>query len=604
MAEEYRWWLHMMTKERPRIEVHASGDDLDDIEAAHVGDKIVSYWQHECGLTDTEETAASDSLVQGISYIAPVWRRNGQQITEILEYSEQPVESKGVKSNIKRVKKTSGDMAFDNYNSLNTNYFPIGATHWGEVTHLVTAQLVTLEYLEAAFGKSFDPDKLEPVDPSRLNLEAISQASLYIDEAFGFRSEDQEHKQYLMVQYRERAGNDDRGRYVIYVGEQLMHDGDLPYVDNAREIDPNDVYNVTMGLIPFPLFKDSSRLVPQSKMAALIPSQIELNQLKTDEARLRLASRPKLLAPQGMLDEDQWTDEYGELIELNPEQLALGAPTWVDGPQQGMMMAADSVMRKQREFQERAGRPPITQGKNDTQVRSALHASVLAEAAEIPIDIIITQREKVLSTLIKLTMSISRQRYTKNKLIEIYGQDHGGRVEMFRKAKLRQDVRVVPGSGKPVNHAAKKLEILELARAGVLNDPKTGVPDQYMLFQMLDLSTERPEVDELWRERSRAENDCLVMLSGIAVIPSKWQDHNLRMTICQSFMNRRNYEEATDSVKALFIAYLDEHAEMFNDSQPGLGMGAEVDDAELGPEIERADAALAGRPQPNLQLLA
>lgn len=566
MLPAHRFRRAQFFKTKPVISAMEGGYELADVERAYAASKVCEFWRSNTGWLDAEKEAFSWMDVAGLSFISPVWRSNPFNKRKDIEYDydeKNPEDPQGVIDYVKKTEKEvpEEDIAFDVFHILQTFLFPLSATTFDKVTGIMTADIVSRDWIETHFEQAMPWDKMKTVDNSKLNYDIIERVNNFVSAEFGYcNPETIAEDRYLFIQHRERpTRKHPKGRYYLTLGGQVIREEDLPYVDEARMIDPRDEFNLTMGMIPWFAMKIAGKLVPPSPMQLLRKAQAELNDLLTDEANNRKSvGRNKIVVEQGTLSKDQFTSEHGEIIEL-PQGTSI-QPTVVQG--QPLVGIGAEIERKTNSIDDISGRTAMYKGQNLPQVRSAFHLSILEEASStIPNDEI-REREKVHEMVAKFALALAQKRMPKSKVIEICGDDAAGYALMFLSGNIRTDIRVQEGSAIPRNQAAREAKLQELLQYGAFLNNKTGQQNMDLFWKMMQMGTMNKNFDKEEKQHQRARNENYLMLMKVVIAPFEYEDHLIHLEECLDFMARNEFYRAPAAVQALFIAHLNAHRDM------------------------------------------
>ncbi|OGV45196.1 MAG: hypothetical protein A2017_06555 [Lentisphaerae bacterium GWF2_44_16] len=577
MLPTFHWRMERMFKEQPVITCFAGGDELTDDEKAYVASKLCDYWRSNSGWLNAEKEAAGWVDVSGMSFIAPVWRRNPflEVKTKKYEYSDEPFEVDKLISHIKEqeINRPDYDVAFDVFSIFNTFLFPLTANKWNKITGILHADIVSYDFLCEHLGEKLTEKDLRTVNPSEINYDALDRVNSYVSGEFALsKPPPEQEKRYLLLTYREKPSFKNRdGRYVVIAGGKKIIDAALPYIKEAREIDPSDEHNISMGVVPWSAMEVPGRLIPPAPMELLRETQVELNDLLTDQKQNRkTVGRNKILIQEDTLDKDAYTDEHGEIIELGKQDTP---PVIMQGR---TLEGIDSeIAQKRSAFDDLSGRNQLFRGQNPAQVRSAFHLDILREEGAMIIDGETRRREKVHEMVARLCLAICRRRMGREKLIDIVGQDAAGfAVSFLESGNIRFDIRVKEGSALARNHASYEAKLVDMLRAGAFNNPQTGTLDVDLYWRMSKLGTLNFNVDKQAKIRTRARNENHLMYHGNEIImPQKHEDHYLHIEEHKDFMNRPEWYNAAEEKRVNMTAHLETHTNMLNEQQsPNLFM--------------------------------
>jgi len=336
-------------------------------------------------------------------------------------------------------------------------------------------------------------------------------------------------------------------------GNQVVYDDDLPYVEEAREIDPNDVKNLTMGVVPLFCTKFPGRLMPPSICDAMRPMQVELNRVLTDRKQNRMTiGRNRLLTREGSL-RSEYTSEHGELIEYggtDKPELFPGAP---------LVGIENEIAAQRQSFDMLSGRPEVLQGLNLPQVRSSWHMSIIREAASWVLSEAAMAREKATSMVMQLSLAIGRRRYTFNRLATIYGRDNLGDVPNFFKANLRTDVVIERGSLIPRSHAEFEAKIMESYQYGLFVKEEQSVNDNEAVREMLGMGSMNLGLSGKELERKRVRRENAMLGTGQIFAPFQQDDHALHIKEHLRYMQTVEFQDSPSEIQQAFWAHTNLH---------------------------------------------
>lgn len=625
MLNHYRRWNHYLFQQDPVITAYEGGRELADAERAKVASSLMDFWEKNNGLREARQEATQWAGVTGIGYLVPTWRKNLQRVKRrTLVFNEEGEENEDGQVRYvqdSEVEETRSDLLVESYNPLQVYPFPLTAQRWSRVEGVMTLDLATHSWIRDHIDADVDEDDLEAVGPEEINATAIERLNRFVSPEFGLKPEDNNRDElYIICQWFERPTREHKdGRYVLMVGGQIVRDEKLPFVEEARAIDPMDRLNLTMGIIPvFPMDFPGKLIPPPPFGSDMRKAQVRINDILTDMRQNRkTVGRSKLLYEKGTLDEDQWTDEHGERIPLEPgtsvtPQVVQGQP--LNGIDYEMQIATHS-------FEQQSGQTQVLQGQNPSQVRAAFHLDILREEAMTLMYQTIEKQEESYEVIAKLMLEIARQRYSPERIIEIYGTDHAGQALTFATAKINPDIRVRPGSMKPRNKAVTEAKLTELLQYGAFGQNNENI-DQY--WEMSELGTLNRAVDHTEKQRIRAENENTRMVRYQEVIePWEHERHDIHIEEHLGYMGRPEWYEADEEVKQITLTHLEMHRMMqmaavapeamqSTEPVPGFagesqipsvggkgGTGASQDAAAVAPQGQETQAA--SRPPSNQQ---
>jgi hypothetical protein len=578
MIQVFQWKLHQQFRQRPVLTAFGSGSELIDEERAAVASRLADHWRENNGWEEAEKQAAQWLEVGGAAFLSPVWRSKPglDETIEVPKFTGVPrVDEKTKQITFTEVtlqKTRGGDIAYDVWNTLQTFTFPRYESDWNKVTGVLTADLVDYDWARHHLRIDINEDGLNPVHAEDINLSALDRLRRHTPAGFSVFNNDfpVDDRRYLLLQWRQRPNPDfPKGRFVITLGDRLIHDDVLPYFEEARAIDPNDEHNWTMGIFPWFAYDIPGLLIPQSPMTILRDHQIRINDLKTDEAQNRKSiGRNKIFYDEGMIDDEAFTNEHGEMIPMQ----SIGGQLPVNFVQgQPLVGINQEITRAEQAFDDASGRPALFRGDNPPQVRSAFHLDILREEAQTAMSAFIRGREEFHQNVGKMCLEMARRRYSQKRIIDIFGKDKAGMALTYKSAKIYTDIIVKEGSALPRNKAAKEAKALELFRSGAFDGPN-GQKNVNMLWEMLELGTLNRSISSEQKQRNRARfENRLILLGEIErerhILPLDYEDHALHIEVHEDEMASPEFYNASPERRALYETHIDMHHDFLAEQQ-------------------------------------
>lgn len=565
MFDAFRWRQSQLGQEQPVPVAIEGGMDVADAEAALVSSRLMRYWYDQCGLKQAMEDAGAWTDTGGISYIVPSWRKSVTRRVKRKVVLDEPrkVLSKNGLTLLSFVDDSSemvktGDLAFDTYSSLQVHPLPCSADSWTKVNAVIIADTMSKPELGRMLKhyKVEMPDNPEEMSEVTLNEQILRNINANVGGIFGTNTIDTKECLYLVLTYLERPCEEyPDGRYVMVAGGKVVYDDVLPYVNEAREVDPNDVRNLTMGIIPMFATRFPGKLIPPSIASAMIQPQIELNRALTDQKQNRMAvGRNRIIVRQDALRQP-FTDEHGQIIEFTgsdkPEYLPAQTLPGIEN-EIGMWKEATDAA---------GGRPAVLQGENLPQVRSSWHMAQIRQAAQWSLNEGAYEREKALTNLMQLCTAIGRREYSFQRMAEIYGEENLGDIPAFFRANLRVDIVIQKGSLVPRNHAEYEAKILELYQHGMFVKEEFSQNDNDKALKMLGMGSMNIGLDgkELQVKRIRREN--AAMQAGELFGIFDHDDDNLHIKVHMDFMQTVDFQRLPPNAQQVFWAHTSLHGD-------------------------------------------
>jgi hypothetical protein len=568
LSSHYRWWMRKMFKTKPTLTAYAGGKEAVDSERAQVVEAIFDHWRTNNGWLEAEKEVARWMYACGRGYCEPVWSQIPTFHKRVTRRKMLPTPTKNGKGLLSFVEESTvdafgGDLQFRVHNPDATFLFPLSAKRWEEVHTIVTADIVTRDYIERFLGRPVAERELLPVETHEINQELVDNVARFT----GSYTDHTVRKdpRYLIITSRERPSFAyPAGRLRVVGGGMTLADEPLPYLQEVREIDPTDALNLTMGIVPWFGERVAGTLLPPSRARILRHQEEVIDALLEDiDINRRQFGQNRFIGPKSELQNNKITEEKGQVITYegpgNSDITVLKAEPLV-GAMTEKAAAEDT-------FDRIAGRPQVLQGSNDTQVRSAVHFDILREEAEEDLALDVTTREQFAEKVGRLALSIARRRYDVERVTLIYGEEKAGYASAFMATNIPYDLRIAEGSAMPRNYASREAKILDLWLAQAIVRPD-GQPDPIAFWTMLDLGVVNPTASDTMKARQSAENDFRRMLyEGTPVTPQPHENHPLHLATYGALMEEERFKRAPDERKALVFAHLQLRTAMFGQLQ-------------------------------------
>lgn len=573
-------YLRMMWEiygDNPAIVAYEGGMEAKDSMAAKCVVQICDYLNSNNGWKQAKLKLGSWLMVSGTAYVMPYWKKNARFAGKKNKkfFMEKPVKTEKGFSHLftQPVDTYDSDIAFEVLSPLSSYCFPLDASCWENVNEFMTVNLSTLDALERKAGKKLLKEELEPHSEGAVNFEALNRINRFVSDKFGYAADmTAGEDRYLEIQYWRRPCPEyPNGRHVYGYGGKIIHDGPLPYVDIARAIDPGDNFNLTMGIIPQFSYIMPGMLHPQAPITNWRPAQVRLNSLLTDQTQNRqTVGRNKLIVEEGGLPPDKFTDEHGEIIEVKPGMTV--SPQYLQAaPLAGIEQEMD---RAEYSLQQTTGQTNAVQGKNDTQVRSAMHFEMLRSSAAVVNWMMLDQAEENDSKVAKFVVEMARQYWSEDRMLDVVGRDRAAYYLAFRDLVIPMDIRVKRGSAMSRNYILRQEELDKFLQYGLFSkdiDPQTR--QLYLRATELGYLFDATDKDAVHRNRAGYEN--LRIAVGEAIEPMEDEEHLVHIEEHNRWLQSPEGRASDDSVQAVLRAHIEMHRYMYSSQMaPQLDMPA------------------------------
>lgn len=295
----------------------------------------------------------------------------------------------------------------------------------------------------------------------------------------------------------------------------------------------------------------TGRFYSQSTITDLIPLQKEYNRTRSQiiEAKNRMA-KPQLAAPKGSIDPRKVTSEPGLIIFYQP---GFEKPTPI--PLQGLpAYVLQELDRTIMDMNDISSQHEVSRGQVPPNVEAATAIAYLQEQDDTALAHTLHSIELANERIGRHVLSHAGQYWDAERTVRVVGRN--GIVEsfIFSKSDLRgsTDYKVTHGSATPQSRAAKRAQILEFIKTGLI-PPDRGL-------QYLDMAETGKIYEEMQIDTRHAQRENLKMGQGIPGVVVNIYDNNIvHIMEHMNYMKRQEFENLSDEVKQYFVVHLETH---------------------------------------------
>lgn len=286
----------------------------------------------------------------------------------------------------------------------------------------------------------------------------------------------------------------------------------------------------------------------------LIPLQVDYNDARSREAKIRRQLTPKILAPTGSIDPRRVSNNV-EIIDYAPTG---SAPSWSIPDSGWLAQFEEGMNRADQEMGDRAGQQDVSAGKAPTASMPAAAILALQEADDTRLAI----SAKELATGIRETgwhvLQLVRQFWTEERVVRTWSDDGDLEVQRFTGSDVSQalDIHVSAESALPKSKAARAQLAVELWTNGVITDPRLYV-------RLLDIPGTSFVSESFNIDAKQAHRENGKLRRGQQVAIQVFHNHMIHLEEHGKVMKEAWYEEAeeTDPAKVAFDAHYAAHLE-------------------------------------------
>ena len=318
----------------------------------------------------------------------------------------------------------------------------------------------------------------------------------------GTMGSDTSKKAYYKRVYERPSKEYPKGRYIAFAGNIVLDFGDVPNIDLGVEFE-----------MPFIHYKDISipgRFWGQSTIEQMGPMNIALNRVVNQVVEnCKLHNRPKGFFVKGTIVKSAYTDQAGELVEVDmtvPGAIfpRIDAPTSLIGA--GTMQLTQLL---EKGLMDVGARHEASAGQAQGGANSGVAIGELKESDDSEKGAIYFMEGENAKLVYTMWLKLAHDKYTELRLTKVVGDDKMPEIISFMGADLRSnnDVWVDTDDIVPSTREGRQRFVEGLYKSGILGDPADDKTRKRSLRMM-----QAGNLDEMWEESSmdaryaRAEN--------------------------------------------------------------------------------------------------
>lgn len=337
-----------------------------------------------------------------------------------------------------------------------------------------------------------------------------------------------------------------RGEHAVYTDAGMVWQKDYPYAH---------------GRLPFTHAGHVERVASKwhaSVMDFVRPIQIELNRCESQIVENRNLANGILMLPSEVTLSQPISGEARQQIDwegppnLNPQD-------WFVQPQGMASWVGQEPARLKAEAFDIAAQHEISRGGVPGRVESGQAIQLLQETDDSVMRDTIHSLEEAISDGFEMTAHLFKQFGDEELAVRAYDKD--GMVEVVN---LKRDmvpidlrVKVQTTTGLPQTTAGKWDRVLNLLQYQVI-DPQRAI-------ELLDLSSEDPELAPFQQDKKNQNRENKRMLEDELVVPKQYDDHDVHIEELNKFRKTEEYRRAVEAnpmIEQRFQFHEDKHKEM------------------------------------------
>jgi len=265
-----------------------------------------------------------------------------------------------------------------------------------------------------------------------------------------------------------------------------------------------------------------------SVIEQISPLNILFNKLNSQAVEnANLLSRPKIIAPQGSLDDDSWTDQPGEVVEYRPVGgLGPSAMTPPSMPQYFFQLK-DSIPGWIADV---SGIFDVSKGKLPRRATSGKAIDLLQDADDTRMGLTIRNYASSLERSLGIKLQLIKENYVEERIVKKIGMNHGIEIMRFKGADLK-DADTVRVMMTPALSRAAKINLgLKLAEQNL-------VPKE-MVLKIIELGDINMIFDQDQDQTNFAKIENFMMSKGDILEPQQFEPHDLHIKEHTDFLRK------------------------------------------------------------------
>ena len=514
-----------LTKQKPICNVVPASSDDEDIQSAHVGNKVLEAMEFLVDLPEIDKELIMEGLCCSIGFVKPYWNP-----------------SKGVKL---EEDLNEGDIDIDVINCFEFRYDP-SARKWKDVGWCVQDKIRTIDYVEEVYGKKVAAEK-------GLTSSNIFDSKIQNISNLGAITYKSSNDSVIVSEYWEKPTTKyPKGRRITIANGVLLF-----FKDDISQAIEDDDSERELPYFPFTHINVPGRVAGQSIIENLIPVQRERNKSRSQIIKNgNLVSNPAWLCEEGALINDIEGDA-GEIIEYAEGKQA----PILSQPKSMGMDVYKNIEQCDEELFFISGQSESSHGMlPGNQKLSGIGLSILQEQDDTKLAPTTQTFERCKAKYMSYILKLVKCNYDMERTLKFVGKSNEVESITFKGSDLAStDVRVIAGSALPQSKAAKQEFVMGLVDRNIL-DP---VSDKQQILNILELGFTDSLYDDynLDVNHARGEQDKWLK-NDFSPIVRDFYNHKAHIETHNRFRKSDDYEKLGDG-QIIVDDHVQQHIDLF-----------------------------------------
>lgn len=513
--------LSKLIKNKPICNVIPFSSEDDDIQAAHLGEKICQAMDFQMDLGEADKELIMNGLCFGISWVKPFW--NGSLGVDLGGVHEGDIDKDII---------SPFELFWDN-----------SAKKWSEVKWCCHQKTRTVDYVQEVYEKKVAPEggisSSNIFDSKIQNLNNVSGIEYK-----------QEKNSVIVKEYWEKPTQKyPKGRRITIANETLLF-----YIEDIGFGDEDRTERI-LPFFPFIHIIVPGKVAGQSIIENLIPVQRERNKSRSQIIKNKdLMAYPIWVAEKDTL-ENEIIGDAGEIIYYSEEAKN---PPHIEQPPSISSDVFESISQCDEELYFISGQGETSHGAlPDGQKLSGIGLSILQEQDDTKLSPTVQNFEKCKSQYMSYILKIIKFKYELERTVKFVGQTNQLEAVSFKGSDLTStDVKVVAGSALPQSKAAKQEYVMNLIDKGVLNPQQ----DKQMILNLLELGITDNLYDDYSVDYNHAVGEVDKWKKGDpSPMVRDFYNHEAHIKVHDKFRKSDEYEQLPPEIQQYIDAHVEEH---------------------------------------------
>jgi len=440
-----------LLKSNPYISVTPANSTQPAESAARMGTRIMEGKYYEDNFQRKLYHLVMWFLVCGSSFMFTLWDKNkGKRWSEKVTDPETGEEIDKLF--------TMGDVVDEIDGPFNVLLEPAAPEDFNEHQRIMRVRVRDVDFLKDKYGVEVPP---EPIDEATMFQFRVGSL-IGLQRSHGImpatRKRDLKNVALVKEFFELPTGKHPNGLHQMYAnGVELEESGNLDYW--------------YMGERAIPASKFDHMTIPgrawgESIIPHIAPANILFNKMTSQAIEnSNLLGRPKIISPQGSLDEEAFTDEPGEIIEYRP--IGGNKPEPFKPPEmpQYAIQLRDSMPQLMAEI---SGIHDVARGKLPRRATSGKAIDLLQDADDTRIGLTTKNLGSSLQRAMSIKLELMKKHYTENRLIKKLGPDHKMEIIEFKGSDLKDADTVIVKMSSALSRGAKIQIAMKLAESKLI----------------------------------------------------------------------------------------------------------------------------------------